>query len=39
MATLAQEVMDLKTRLAHLEAMIHCLVNDMPPEGHTLPGR
>ena len=39
MATLAQEVMDLKTRLVRLEAVIHRLVSDTPPEGHTLPGR
>ena len=30
MATLEQEVMDLKTRLARLEAVVHRLVRDTP---------
>src|ERR687886_352232 len=33
MATLEQEVMDLKTRLARLEAVIHRLVSDTSPGG------
>jgi hypothetical protein len=37
MATLAQEVMDLKTRLTRLEAVIHRLVSDTPRAGGPVP--
>ena len=33
MATLEQEVRDLKSRLTHLEAVIHRLVRATPPAG------
>ena len=33
MATLEQEMRDLKTRLTHLEAVIHRLVRDTPQAG------
>jgi hypothetical protein len=35
MATLEQEVQDLKTRLTRLEAMIHRLANATPQAGGT----
>jgi len=37
MANLEQEVMDLKTRLACLEAVLHRLVSDMPQAGGPTP--
>ena len=37
MATLEQEVMDLKTRLARLEAVVHHLVNDTPQARGPVP--
>jgi len=38
MVTLEQEVMELKTRLAHLEAVIRHMVNDTFQAGGPMPG-
>lgn len=37
MATLEQEVLDLKTRLTHLEAVIRRLISDTPQAGGPVP--